>query len=478
MPGMNKGLSRHPGNLRNLGGLWLGKLVTAAVRLSGEGATTLPGRAASMLAPGLLPALAGQLSRGNLVITGTNGKTTTASLLTGIFRQAGYRIVHNRSGSNLAWGVTSAFLQAGSWRGRLDGHIGIIEADEGAFPEIVRAISPRGAVLTNIFRDQLDRYGEVDRIRASLQKGLAALPDGSLVVLNADDPSVAFLPYRQKKRLRLLYYGLALDSSGTRYLNTGQDLKACPLCGKELTYSVVYFAHLGRYRCLACRFHRPEPEIRLIRRTPLERSGSEIVMATPEGKLTLRFPLPGLYNLYNALAAAACAAGWGLPRQDIIRGLEQASPSFGRMEQFHIHGQPVVMGLVKNPAGANEVLRTFMEDPGRLQLLIAINDNYADGTDISWLWDVDFEQLEQARSRLAPLTVSGIRAADMAVRLKYAGIDPQGIIVEPCLKTALTRSLAAAAGEGPLYILPTYTAMLQLRKIISRMGAARPYWEE
>ncbi len=469
--------SKYPEHrLRNLGGLWLGKIVAAATHVSGKGGTTLPGRAAALLAPGLLPNLAGQLPLGSLVVTGTNGKTTTASILAGIFRQAGYNVLHNRSGANLTWGVASVLVHASSWGGRLTNQLGILESDEGAFPEITGALQPRGAVVTNIFRDQLDRYGEVERIRASIRQGLASLPDGSMVVLNADDPSVAFLQH--EKRLRIIYYGLSLHLPAASYLNTGQDLKFCPLCGKQLTYSVIYFAHIGRYRCPSCRFRRPDPDVKLIERTLKDTGKSNIIIAVPGGKIMIQFPLPGIYNLYNAAAATACAIGWGLPRQDIAAGLEEATPSFGRMEQFQIGGRQMVMGLIKNPVGANEVLRTFLEDPGRLQLLIAVSDNYADGTDISWLWDVDFEQLEQARDRVNPITVSGIRAADMAVRLKYAGIDASQILIEANLKTALLRSLEAAGNDIRLYILPTYTAMLQLRKVINQLGAAKPYWEE
>ncbi len=471
----NRYITRKTG-IKDLGALWTGKLLKGASHLSGMGGTTLPGRAAIALSPELLPHLAGQLNKGSLIVTGTNGKTTTSYLLASIFRHSGLKVIHNHTGSNLAWGVASTLINAGTWTGRLPFDLGIIESDEGAFPGVVKALAPRGAVVTNIFRDQLDRYGEVDRILSMIKRGLDALPKGSPVALNADDPSLVYL--EQSQTIAPVYYGFSLMLPQRSFLNTGQDLKACPLCGQKLTYSVIHFAHLGRYRCPSCRFRRPEPTVQLIDLTLHNLYAADLSIKLAREKITFHYALPGVYNLYNALAAAACAYAWGVPAEDIAAGLEQATPSFGRMEQFELNGCKALMGLVKNPVGANEVLRTFLEIPGRFNLLIAISDNYADGTDISWLWDVDFEQLDEVSDRFSTVTVSGIRAADMGVRLKYAGLDPSRILVVPSLKDALNQCLRSADGDEPLYILPTYTAMLKLRRIINRMGAAKPYWEE
>ena len=228
----------------------------------------------------------------------------------------------------------------------------------------------------------------------------------------------------------------------------------------------------GLYRCLFCKLRRPEPQIRLTRCEPSPAGGTALTIALPGQQIQIVFPLPGIYNLYNALAAAACASVWGLPADRIAAGLEQAVPLWGRMEQLQIGGSKVMISLIKNAAGANEVLRTFLEKPARVNLLIAINDHYGDGTDISWLWDVDFEQLAAVRQHLGAVIASGIRAADTGVRLKYAGLDPALITVEPSLKRALKQILRQARGEEPVYILPSYTAMLSLRRMLNNLGAA------
>ncbi len=496
-----KGKRRGTGTLnwRDRGGLWLGKGARALSRLGGRGGSTLPGRLAETLAPGLLEALAGQVRRCNLVLTGSNGKTTTASLLAALLRKAGMRVVHNRTGANLTWGIASALVGEASWSGRLAADAGIMEADEAAFSDVVRAVRPRGVLVTNIFHDQLDRYGEVDSVRAMLCDGLALLPAGARVLLNADDPAVAGmaavlngangpatgsgagLPNLRNTPPagipRLLFYGLELDRSVSGFRSTARDLKACPRCGRRLAYSTVYFAHLGHYRCTACSFRRPRPHFRLVRYARAEGGRTAVTVAAPGERLHFTFSLPGLYNLYNGLAAAACARAFGVAGTAVESGLAAASPSFGRMEQFRLEDRPVMMGLIKNAVGGNEVLRTFLEAPGPLNLLAAVNDRYADGTDISWLWDVDFEQLEPALERISTLTVSGLRALDLAVRLRYAGIPPSRLTVERDPGRALERCLQGPAGE-PLYLLLTYTAMLELRRIIHRRGAVRPYWEE
>ncbi len=463
-------------------GLWLGKGVRTFSRLGGRDGTTLPGRLAGSLAPGLLRTLAGQV-RCNLVLTGSNGKTTTAFLLATLLRRAGIHVVHNHSGANLPWGIAATLIEASSWGGRLAAGASIMEVDEAFFAQIVREVRPRGALVTNICRDQLDRYGEEESIRNMIGNGLALLPAGAKVLLNADDPEVTglaavlnaggagpALPSETapaRKGPRLFFYGLELARSTTRPAGNTGEFKACPRCGQRLAYSIVYFAHFGHYACTACSFRRPRPQFRLLRCLRTGKDPSILSIATPGEHLHLTFPLPGLFNLYNALAAVACARTFGVAGKVIESGLASVSSPSGRMEQFLLAGRKVTVGLIKNAAGGNAVLRTILETPERLNLLIAINDRYADGTDISWLWDVDFELLAPARERISTLTVGGRRALETAVRLKYAGIEPSFLMVECNPARALEQSLQGPAGE-PLFLLLSYTAMQELHRIIRR----------
>lgn len=462
--------------LKYLSGVWLGKTLMGLVKISGRGGTTLPGRTALKLAPGIISSLARQLPQGNILVTGTNGKTTTSYLLTGILKEAGYRCIHNQSGSNMDWGVATSLIGASTWKARLPGDISVMEVDEGAFPVVSKEIQPRGAVVTNIYRDQLDRYGEVNHIQKKIQQGLASMPEGSFQILNADDPSLVGLPNDGKNRR--WYYGLNMPLPADRFQNTARDLKTCPLCRHELDYRAVYFAHLGRYRCPECDFSRPEPHVTLVKRT-MDGKGAANLRFLMEGKfLEASFPLMGIYNLYNALAAVTCAAALGLEGDTIKKALNKAVPSFGRMERFIHKKRNIIMALIKNPVGANEVMRTLIENPGEINLLISINDKIADGTDISWLWDADFEQLSPLGKRLSSVVITGIRAWDMAVRLKYAGLKPEMMHVEQNTKQAVQKGIQFTGPAENLFILPTYTAMLEIRRVLNEMGVGRPYWEE
>lgn len=469
---------------RERGGLWLGKIGHTFSRLAGRGGSTLPGRLAGNIAPGLLQALAGQVPC-NLILTGSNGKTTTAFLLAALLRRAGMRPIHNQSGANLTGGITGTFIDEASWRGRLGAGAAVIEADEAYFSGIVRALRPRGVLVTNICRDQLDRYGDEDTVRAMIGDGLVHLPAAARVLLNADDPAVAGLgallggaDRPPASRAQLLFYGL---EPGRRVVRAGRDptrveFKTCPRCGGRLAYSTVYFAHLGQYYCTACSFRRPRPHYRLLCYTRTTEKNTAVTIATPGMHLHFRFSLPGLFNLYNALAATACAHAFGVAGATIESGLAAATPPFGRMERFALDGRPVTLVLIKNAAGGNAVLQTILETPGRFALGVVINDHCADGTDISWLWDVDFEKLVPALRRISTLVVSGRRAPEAALRLKYAGIEPSRLVQKRKPIRALERCLQEPSGV-PLYLLLTYTAMLELRRITRHRGVVRPYWE-
>jgi UDP-N-acetylmuramyl tripeptide synthase len=461
--------------LRFLCALWVGKLLILASRLTRRGGSTFPGRVARRICPQILSRLSHQVRWGSIVISGTNGKTTTALLLANILSASGLRLVHNRSGANLVYGVTATFIHHASWWGRVDADVAILECDEAALPAVARAVTPRVGLATNFFRDQLDRYGELERTVDLVGRGLREVRPDGFVVLNADDPFVASLAHGLERPV--VFYGLDDPASATVDTHASADARRCLACDRWFQYEVFYFAHLGVYHCPHCGVRRPEPQVRLVRRTGLGTSGSDLEFRGPAGGFRAHLPVPGLYNAYNALAAVACALTMGVPPATVVTALEDSRSSFGRMEAITIGERTAFLCLIKNPAGCNEVLRTVLESGGERHLLIAINDNLADGTDVSWLWDADFEQLGQSADRLRLVLAAGIRAGDMAVRLKYAGVPVERISVEPDLAAAVRLGLARLPAGGVLYVLPTYTAMLELRRVLNDMGYGRRFWE-
>ncbi|MGM0651479.1 MAG: MurT ligase domain-containing protein [Bacillota bacterium] len=461
--------------IKIIASIWVGKLFLIITRLSGHGGTTLPGRIALKIEPMLTLSLISFLPLGTLIITGTNGKTTTSALTTGILKEAGYRCIHNQSGSNLAWGVASSLVARAGLSGRLSEDIAIMEVDEGALPGVTENIKPRGITITNIFRDQLDRYGEVDQVLLKIKKGLELQPKDGFEAINADDPSLTGIKLNNKKRW---LYGLELDLPADTFKNTGRDMKACPFCRKELQYDKLYYAHLGHYHCHSCGYKRPQPDIRLVE-ARTQADGTTLLQIELPGETTeIKFPLLGTYNLYNLLAAVTTAKALDIPTSLIAEALEKSIPSFGRMELFKTNGKTIVMALIKNPVGANEVLRTLTSQSDRINLLVAINDKIADGTDVSWLWDVDFEQLAVEKDNISGLYASGLRAWDMAVRFKYASFNPDQVIVEEDTEKAVRAALEATSRGCKLFILPSYTAMLEIRRALNKMGLGKPYWEE
>jgi lipid II isoglutaminyl synthase (glutamine-hydrolysing) len=443
------------------------RLLARLLRALGRsGGTTLPGRLLLRLSPGSLERMAGELDRGAVLVSATNGKTTTAAMVAATMERAGRRIVHNRAGSNMAWGVATALLDARRGRGQL----GLFEVDEAWLPRVARAVRPGTYLLANLFRDQLDRYGELELLADRWAELVAEEADrGARFVLNADDPLVADLG---RGREGVVYFGLEDDSQALPELQHAADSKHCRNCGHAYEYEAVYLGHMGRYRCPSCGRERPRPQV-AARRVALEGMvGSRLELATPEGEVELRLPLPGLYNVYNALAAAATALSLGVRLDTVRDALEGFGGAFGRVETIPVAGRDVSILLVKNPAGANEVLRTLTLEDGALDLWLALNDRTADGRDVSWIWDADFELLA---GRVRRATCSGTRAEEMALRLKYAGVEAE-LAVERDLAAALDSAVAGSDG-GPLYALPTYTALLELRDLLARRGLA-PRWSE
>jgi lipid II isoglutaminyl synthase (glutamine-hydrolysing) len=442
-------------------------------RLGRGGGTVIAGHVVPRLAPDAIRRLSAALPEGVVLVSGTNGKTTTSRLLAQVLGASGRRVVHNRAGANLLTGIVSALAQAADLRGRPRADVGLFEVDEATLPHALRPTRPCVVVLTNIFRDQLDRYGEVHYVAEIWRRALAVLPPAATLVLNADDPLVASLGAVHPGPI--LYYGVDLPALATPGLSHAADARLCPRCGAPLAYTHSYYGHLGDYRCGACAFARPAPTIVAVEPTRLGPTASAIQVSTPSGPLSLSLTLPGLYNVYNALAAMAGSLALGVPPATVAAGLARVSAAFGRLERIAVGDRAVSLALVKNPVGCTEVLRTLTAEPAPKTLLVAINDLFADGTDVSWLWDADFELLG---GHVACAVCSGTRAADMALRLKYALVPPERLVVEPDVARALQEALARTPAGGTLHVLPTYTALLALRDALRRQGAVAGFWED
>jgi len=438
--------------------------VGAVSRATGRGGgTTLPGKLLWKLDPGAVDALAARLPLGVAVVSGTNGKTTTTAMTARILG-ADRLLVWNRAGANLLSGIASALVSA---RGA---ELGLFEVDEGALPEAALRTRPRVIALSNLFRDQLDRYGELELVAERWREAVDALPDETTLVVNADDPVVASLA---DERVHAVRFGLDDPRHSRTALQHAADSKYCIRCGTPYEYAAAYVGHLGDYHCPACGHTRPMLDVaaRGIELSGLV--GSRFRLETEAGGTDIELALPGLYNVYNATAAAALALALGASLSDVRDGLEAFSAAFGRFERIPTGGKTVVVLLVKNPAGANEVLRT-LETGVPPVLVLALNDAIADGQDVSWIWDVDFEPLLE---HAGCVVVSGDRAAELGLRMVYGGLPQDRLEVEPSLERALDRGLGLVDAGTELVVLPTYTAMLALREILSARGLVRPYWE-
>jgi len=426
----------------------------------GRGGTSLPGKVLMRLEPHAIARLGARLRGGSAVISATNGKTTTTAMVAGILERGGARLVHNRAGANMAGGVATALLQA-----ERGADAGLFEVDEFWLEQVVAELRPRAVLLANLFRDQLDRYGELDTIAERWAK--VAATTGIRLVLNADDPTVADLGRDREAT----YFGVADDAVALAAMQHAADAKHCRRCGAPYRYDAIYLGHLGRYHCDACGATRPEPAVAAGDIVLEGVRGARFTLRTRGGERPVALPLPGLYNVYNALGAAALAMELGASLDDVAAGLEAVSPAFGRAETLQVAGRELSILLVKNPAGANEVLRTLTLEDGQHDVFAVLNDNIADGRDVSWVWDADFEVLAP---RVRRATCSGTRAAEMALRLKYAGVSADRITVEPDLADGLDRALDGdGAPPARVFALPTYTAMLALREVLVARGAAR-----
>lgn len=429
--------------------LLIAKSILRLNRLLGlGGGSALPGLVAETLDSNILAKLASRIPKGSIIVTGTNGKTTATKMAAEVLRQAGLEPITNSGGSNLSRGIISTLVERTGLWGVVRGKIGLFEVDEAAMPGVASAVKPTAIVVLNLFRDQLDRYGELDRT-ASLIGGAIASTSAS-VYLNADDPLVASLAKYARKPEKVGYFGVNHSSAKKLKSDHTADSIHCPVCDKQLKYSKEFFAHIGHYTCPTKDFRRPKPRI-------------------TESGIKLR--LPGLYNLYNALGALAVADTAGVKRQPALRALEQVSAAFGRVEKVTIDGKYIYLLLIKNPTGFNQIIQTFLADAKAKKVLIAINDKFADGRDVSWLWDGGIEELT---GKKLDVITSGTRAYDMALRLKYAEVKADS---ESDLDKAVKKFLGKVKEGETAYILPTYTAMLAIRKMISRRAGLEGFWK-
>ncbi len=448
----------------------LSRALGRASRASGRGGgTTLPGRVLLRLEPEAIARLGAGLDRGTTIVSATNGKTTTAGMIAGILAADGRSPVHNRAGSNMTWGVATALLEQ-------RGEEGLFEVDEAWLPRVSEQLDPSLIVLGNLFRDQLDRYGEMEALADEWAKTVAARAGRTSFALNADDPLIADLGRDPEgtRREGVLYFGIEDDSQALPELQHAFDAKHCRRCGHPYAYERAFVGHLGHYSCPNCGAERPRPEVAATEIELRGMDGSRSRVRAPSGEIELDLPLPGLYNVYNALAAIAAGLQLGVAPGRIGHALEGTRAAFGRVETIAVAEVPVSILLIKNPAGANEVLRTLLlesRERGPLDLWIALNDRIADGRDVSWVWDADFELLAAAVRRVV---CSGTRAPEMALRLKYAGWPEEAIEVVPGVESSLDAAVQRA--DGRLFALPTYTALLELRKLLSDRGLAKEFW--
>ena len=420
------------------------KSVTFGVRSLRLGAASvLPGSLARRIEPRLLQLLTQQVKNGVILIAGTNGKTTTSLLLVTILERKGYRVAHNSTGANLENGLMTALLENTNLVGNLDVDYAILEVDENILPRILTPIQPRIILCLNLFRDQLDRYGEVDTISKRWTKIISTLPPETVVIPNADDPTLSYLG--QQLPQRVLFFGLNEPENYLDEIPHAVDSIFCPNCGHSLDYKGVYLSHLGDFQCPKCGFSRSQPKL----------ESSE-------------FPqiLVGLYNKYNTLAAATAARELGVDEATILDTINNFQAAFGRAEDLEINGKRVRILLSKNPVGTNETIRVVTQSHDKTTLLV-LNDRTPDGTDVSWIWDVDTEKLVE---RGGTLVVSGDRLYDMALRLRYSEKTPDShfnLIVVEDLRQAIATALEHTPENETLHILPTYSAMLEVREVLT-----------
>jgi lipid II isoglutaminyl synthase (glutamine-hydrolysing) len=453
-----------------------GKLAGASGRLFHiGGGTSLPGMIARRIDPNVLKSVVGASKAKKIVITGSNGKTTTARMTAAIADASGRRVSQNRTGSNLLQGVTSVAVNFADFFGRLDSDVLLFEIDEATIPLAVPEIQPDVVVITNIFRDQLDRYGELYAVARALNKMLEELPETATILLNGNDPQVA--SFGENAKAKRIFFGLETKEVGTPVPEQSADIVRCIHCNSDFVYEVAYMSHLGIYRCPNCGYTLPHLDIAAtsVKLATDGEGASDVTLRTPQGEIRLEIPLPGLHNVYNAEAAigAAMAAGFELDR--LQTAMSNVRPAFGRLEKIQADDKMIYLTFVKNPTSFNLMLRLIAQHPGDKHLLLAMSHTVVDGEDFAWLWDVELEEMAE---RISDAVCSGNKPEELAMRLKYAEVPMDKVSIIHDREAALDAALKNVEPGGTLYIMSGYTPTHELRRIMQKRGWVKHFWEE
>lgn len=453
--------------------LWFAKLISFLILIFHLGqSSNFPGKVALKIKKELLKDFEINPACKIILVTGTNGKSTTCGLLASILKKTGKKVIYNKSGANLLSGIVSTFCHYSDLFGNLNCDFIILEVDEATLPILTNQLKPRLIAITNFFRDQLDRFGELDTAVKLIERGINNNSE-TMILSNGDDPRCAFIKTENRK----IYYGLGKerDCEMTRRqdgkLNNHvwqcdpEERTICPKCGSDFIYSYKTLAHLGNYKCSKCTLSRPEINF-LISDFKTDNLITNFDLTYNNHKQNYFLPMIGIFNLYNALCSVAIAKLISdITPVQIQKGIDSYSTIFGRGEKINVETHrwgisTAWIYLIKNPTGTTEVLKTLAQDPNA-RFLIAINDNFADGRDVSWLWDVRFDILKDHKKEIF---ISGKRAYDMALRLKYADINDDQILVNEKIEKAISSSLKHLSENETLYILPTYTVLLEMQR--------------
>ena len=456
-------------NLRAIIAIILCKTLRLVSRLLHRGGTAMPGRWALKVCPNLLALLAKDVK--SVAITGTNGKTTSARMIEQAFSEKGLNYFANRSGANLISGITTEFVMNSSLTGKARREYAVIECDEAAARKVFSQLKPRVVVVTNLFRDQLDRYGEVTHTLENIRVAMQGVPE-AVLCLNADCSLTASLADDLPNQA--VYFGIDQGAAPSRPKPEISDATHCIRCKTEYEYDYISYGHLGGFRCPKCGYRRHKADFAVTDITEQRADGSTVVMDIRGEKRIVKVNLPAMYNIYNAIGAVTAVVEMGLGADAAVDALADFKCGFGRMEQFKLGKAGTRMMLVKNPAGCNQVIEFLENIKETFILVVCLNDRGADGTDISWIWDADFEGLRSLGSRLDQVVVSGDRASDMRVRIKYAGI-PDGRIRVQRDYEELVKWIEKQ--DMPVFLMPTYTAMLELRQVVIRHCGGADFWE-